>query len=133
MVLGARRALNAVRRPGAAELDEVGGAGWVPVAIGHDEAAGRRELLGVTIQDRHDLVATGDRQRATRAEVVLDVDDQEGTVRLRMQRHRRPPASALTPQAPSPAYGRGVGGRRGCAADVPPVDTMDTLTKQVAD
>ena len=47
--------------------------GRVPVLRQHD----RGEALAQLVDERDDLVAAGDRQAAARAEIVLNVDDDQ--------------------------------------------------------
>src|SRR5260370_34621486 len=55
-------------------------AGWMPVLRQNHMI----ETLGEPVDDRHDRVALADSQGATRAEIVLHVDDQQQIVGLNL-------------------------------------------------
>jgi hypothetical protein len=79
--LRALRALDAVRRPDTAERLEVLRLLRMPVAGGVDGTAGGSEAGGVFVQHWHDAVAIRHFERTARAEVILDIDDdQRGVV-----------------------------------------------------
>src|SRR5262249_864501 len=87
--LGARRALDAVRRPGTALRDEVNRLARVPVSGDKDSHAYCGSLLQVLVADRHHSVPLHNRQRATATEVVLHIYNDQGV------RHCRPPLFSL--------------------------------------
>ena len=95
--LGARRAGDAVHRPRPALLGERAVVGRMPVARRDDEVvvAGAGEV----VQPPGDRVAVRDRQRAARAEVVLEVDDDEGACHAD---YLRRPASTVAEKSSSP-------------------------------
>lgn len=69
---------HAMRRPGAALGDEAGVVGRVPVPAVGDKGLGRQETVDELIDDRDDCVAFFDGESAAGAEIVLDIDNDEG-------------------------------------------------------
>src|SRR6185503_7622263 len=79
MELGAPRVRDAMDRPEAAVLREVGGGLRMPVLGEDDRGAGRPRRRDLAVDDRDDVGAAVDRQAALRVgEVILEVDDDEG-------------------------------------------------------
>lgn len=72
MELGAPGPLDAVRRPLSSTFGKGDVMRWVPVATGDDQ----RSSLGHLVDGTEDCVSTRYRERSTRAEVDLGIDDQ---------------------------------------------------------
>lgn len=86
MKLRAFTALNAMRRRWSACVMKARVAERMPVARGDDSNVSRDRFLNQRIDQWDDLIAVGDRQRAARAEVALQVYDDERIARLEPHR-----------------------------------------------
>ncbi len=75
---GAGRLANAVDRPGASAVGEADVLGRMPITRSvHPNASGACSL-DPAVENRYHGVPLGNRQGAARAEVTLDVDQQQG-------------------------------------------------------
>src|SRR5438445_3186298 len=89
MELRALRAHHAVDRPNAALLAKRTVIGRMPVPRSEDREPVRQKRGHISVQDRHDLVASQDSQRAAWQEIVLYVRDQQAIAGLEV--HVNPP------------------------------------------